>query len=114
MKQKEILSFIFLAEKYFGKKDSEILVNLSQNEISGEIVDISNFLYKIGPEENIIPISRIWDYLLTQVKGRTKNEYLKNLNALLVQYPFPEYVLKQSKYVNPETKELEYYEIEKN
>jgi len=63
MKKSEVMSFIFLAEKYKGVGDSEILLSISENEISGKIVDVGNFLYHIGDKETIIPIGRIWDYL---------------------------------------------------
>lgn len=109
MKRKEILSFIFLAEKYNGKEDSDILVDITYNPISGEIVN-GNFLYSIGENKNIIPIARIWEIFLSQVKGGTKNEYLKNINKLLQRYPFSKDILLQLRYINPETKELEYLE----
>lgn len=109
MKKKEIVSFIFLAEKYNGKEDCDILLQLAENSVKGEIVN-GNFLYSIGEEKNIVPVARIWDSLLSQVKGGTKNEYLKNINKQLAKYPFPKDLLLQLQYVNPETKQLEYLE----
>jgi len=111
MIKKEILSFIFLAELYNEKKDCDILLEISNNEVSGKIVDGGNFIYTIGEKEKVIPISRIWNYFLSQVKGKTKSEYLKNLNKLLQKYPFPKEVLTQLKFINPETNELEYYDF---
>ena len=108
MKKKEVLSFIYLAEAYDGKKDSEILSEISENKIEGEIINGSSFIYKIGEDECVIPINRIWNYTLSTVKGKTNNEFLRNLKKVLENYIFPTEILKQLSYVNPETKKLEY------
>ena len=109
MTKKEVISFIFLSEKYKGEEDSDILLNISENKTDGKIVNIGNFLYKIGEAETLIPIARIWDYLLSQVKGRKRKDYLKHLQQLLEKYPFPKDILKQLRFINPETGNLEYY-----
>lgn len=107
MTKKQIVNFIYLAEKCYGKSDTDIMLAVAGKEIDGKIKQ-GNFLYTIGKEIAIIPIGRLWDYLLSLVKGKTKNTYLKELNKLIAQYEFPQEYLEQMMYVNPEDGGLYY------
>ena len=70
-------------------------------KVEGKIKQ-ANFLYTIGKEKKIIPISRLWNCLLTLAKGKTKKIYLEELNELIKVYKFPQVYLEQMAYVNPE------------
>ena len=109
MNKKETVNFIFLAEKYKGKTDNDILLAVAENEVSGKVVDISSFIYSIGKEENIVPIGRLWNYLCEQAKGKTEGDYLNSLNKLVEKYSFPEQFFPQLLYENPEDGSLHYY-----
>lgn len=109
MTKKEIINLIYLAEKYKGKNDNDILLAVSENDVTGEI-GYASFVYSIGKRKDIIPLSRMWDYLLQQAKGKTKETYSTNLKKLAEQYTFPKEYLSQCLYINPENGELTYLE----
>lgn len=109
MTKKEIINLIYLAEKSKGKNDNDILLAVAENDITGEIGNAS-FVYSIGEKKDIVPISRMWDYLLRLAKGKTKETYSASLKKLVKQYTFPKEYLYQCLYVNPENGELTYLE----
>ena len=107
MTKKQIVNLIYLAEKYNGKNDLDIVFAVAGKEVDGEIKQAS-FLYTIGKKKNIIPIGRLWDYLLTLAKGKTKKNYLEELNGVIKAYEWPQEYLEYAMYVNPEDGRLYY------
>ncbi|MCH5294192.1 MAG: hypothetical protein J1E07_10705 [Treponema sp.] len=107
MTKRQIVNLIYLAEKCNGKSTPDIMFAVAGKKVEGKIKQ-ANFLYTIGNEKNIIPISRLWDYLLTLAKGKTKKNYLEELNELIKVHKFPQKYLKYAMYVNPEDGRLYY------
>ena len=108
MNKKELNSLFFLAEKTKGFNDSDIIFKLTDKKINGKIEN-NSFIYNINDEEFIIPLGRIWNYIISNIKGNKKDVYLKNLNKFLDDYNLPEIFYSQLYYVNPENNELEIF-----
>lgn len=108
MNEREKTSLIFLSEKALGKKDSDILFDISDKLTKGEVKD-QNFIYTIGEEKKFISFSRIWDYVLSQISSKSESRYLSDLNKYLDQYSIPDEFFSQLYYVDPESKEFKLY-----
>ena len=109
MNEREKASLIFLSEKALGKKDSDILFDISNESIKGEIKE-QNFIYSIGEEQKLMSFSRIWDFILSQISSKSESRYLSDLKKYLNQYSIPDIFFSQLYYINPENKELKLYE----
>ena len=107
MTKRQIVNLIYLAEKCNGKSTPDIMFAVAGKKVEGKIKQ-ANFLYTIGEKKNIIPIGRLWDYLLTLAKGKTKKIYLEELNEVIKAYEWPQEYLEYAMYVNPEDGRLYY------
>lgn len=105
MTDKEKVSLIFLSEKVLDKKDSDILLKISDNFINGEIKS-QDFIYIIGNDKKIMSLSRIWNYILSQISSRSEKRYLSDLNKYLEQFDIPQVFFEQCYYINPEDNKL--------
>lgn len=108
MTRKELNDLFFLTEKTKGLNNSDIILELVDKKIKGKIEN-NSFIYSIDDVEFIIPLGRIWNYILSNIKGNKKDVYLKNLNEFLDEYNLPEIFYSQLYYVNPENNELEVF-----
>ena len=108
MNEREKASLIFLSEKALGKKDSDILFEISNKSIKGEIKE-QNFIYSIGEEQKLMSFSRMWDFILSQISSKSESRYLSDLNKYLDQYSIPDEFFSQLYYLDPESKEFKLY-----
>ncbi len=110
MTKEEIFGMITLSLKYKSPKSILLKFNLLRFcRLRGKILKSGSFLYSINFKKNIIPVSRIWNLLNSEVEGKTEIEFLDNLNKLIMKYHYSRYYLSQALYINPENGELKSY-----
>ncbi|MBR4791389.1 MAG: hypothetical protein IK024_10900 [Treponema sp.] len=109
--QDELLGLITVALKqrypFLGKCQLLRFFNLQ-----GKLSITGNFVYSILFIKRFITIYDIWNEITSETEGKTKKEFLSNLDKLLKKYHYPRYCLSYFRsFVNPETNKVEDYPV---